>query len=263
MQTRQKEINTKELTFYSQKAIGIATFIGGPIAAGYLIRENYKALDQTEKGNKALIISIVAMITVLALIFSIPEHIIEKIPKVVIPAIYTGAIYLIVEKIFGAIFKQHEENEYAFFSRWRAAGIGFISLLVLVVCLFGYDYATTDFEMQDSYNTKIDQFVKNENESLAFYSHMDTESSFSLILELNDKVIPAWKENIVLIKEANTIEGLPDDLVVQNKKLIRYAELRLEAFELFKKSLSEDTNKYDAQLTALHDQIDEQLKLLN
>ena len=129
MQTRQKEINTKDIIFYSQKAIGIATFIGGPLAAGYLIRENYKVLDQTEKGNNALIISIIATIALFVLIFSIPENIIEKVPKVIIPAIYTGAIVFWVEQTFGAIFKQHEEHKYNFFSRWRAAGIGFISLL--------------------------------------------------------------------------------------------------------------------------------------
>lgn len=263
MQTRQKEINTKDITFYSQKAIGIATFIGGPIAAGYLIRENYKALDETEKGNNILIISIIATIALFALIFSIPEHIIDKIPKVIIPAIYTSTIVFWVEQTFGATFKQHEENKYTFFSRWRAAGIGAVSLLILGIGIFGYIYVSTDAEAENLYYAKMEKFGKNEEESLAFYSLLSTESNFSLILELNDNVIPKWKENIEIIKETSVIENLPNELVAQNEKLLRYCELRLEAFETFKKALSEDGNTYDTELSFLHAQIDEQLKLLN
>jgi hypothetical protein len=263
MQTRQKEINTKDLTFYSQKAIGIATFIGGPLAAGYLIRENYKVLDQTEKGNNALIISIVATIALFALIFSIPEHIIEKIPKVVIPAVYIGAIVFWVGQTFGGLFKQHEENQYAFFSRWRAAGIGAISLLIMCVGIFGFIYFSTDYEAENLYFDKIEKFAKNEEESLVFYTHLNTESNFSLILELNDKVIPKWKENIEIIQQTDTITNLPTEFIEQNKNLLRYSELRLKAFETFKKALSEDSNSYDSELSFLHAQIDEQLKLLN
>ena len=263
MQTRQQETNTKDLTFYSQKAIGIATFIGGPLAAGYLIRENYKALHETEKGNKALIISIVATIALFALIFSIPEQVIEKIPKVIIPAIYTGMIVFWVEQTFGALFKQHEEHKYAFFSRWRAAGIGAISLLILAAGLFGFIYLSTDSEAEDLYNTKIEQFSKNEQESLLFYDLLQTENNFSLILELNNKVIPKWKENIEIIKQTDTISNLPSVFIEQNKKLLRYAELRLEVFELFKKTINEDTDKYTVRLEFLHAEIDKQLELLN
>ena len=42
----EKENDTKDLKFYSQKAIGIATFIGGSLAAGYLVRENYLSLNK-------------------------------------------------------------------------------------------------------------------------------------------------------------------------------------------------------------------------
>lgn len=263
MQTRQQEINTKDLTFYSHKAIGIATFIGGPLAAGYLIRENYKALHETEKGNKALIISIVVTIALFALVFSIPEQMIEKIPKVIIPAIYTGITIFWVEQTFGELFKQHEEHKYAFFSRWRAAGIGVISLLILGIGLFAVIYVATDSEADDLYYTKIEQFAKNEQESLVFYSHLETESNFSLILELNDKVIPKWKENIEIIKQTDTITNLSSELLEQNKKLMRYCELRLEAFELLKKAISEDSGKYSAQISVIHSQIDAQLELLN
>lgn len=259
----QKEINTENSTFYTKRAIGIATFIGGPIAAGYLIRENYIQLQETQKGNNILIISIVATIALFVLIFSIPESIIDKVPNVILPAIYTGATIAWVEHTFGSLFKQHEENKYSFYSIWRAVGIGVVSFLILGISLFGFIYLSTDMEAENAYAAKMEQFSKNEQESLAFYNHVETESSFGLILELNKKAIPAWKENIEIIKQADKIANLPADLLEQNKKLLRYSELRLEAFELLKKAISENTNTYDSQLEFLHKQIEKELEIIN
>ena len=99
---------TKKL--FSQRAIAIATYFGGPAAAGYLVKKNYESHDQSEKGKKAFIIGIISTLLIFAGIFSIPEHIIDKIPNAVIPAIYTGIIYLIVEKIQGQWLKEHKES---------------------------------------------------------------------------------------------------------------------------------------------------------
>jgi uncharacterized membrane protein AbrB (regulator of aidB expression) len=84
--------------FYSQKAISIATFFGGPLAAGYLIKKNYQAMNQPDLANKATIIGIISTIILFAGIFSIPEHIIDKIPNALFPLIYTLIISLILEK---------------------------------------------------------------------------------------------------------------------------------------------------------------------
>ncbi|MCZ4320240.1 hypothetical protein O4H26_14700 [Aequorivita viscosa] len=40
----QSKNDTTEIKLYSTIAISIATFFGGPLAAGYLIGENFKAL---------------------------------------------------------------------------------------------------------------------------------------------------------------------------------------------------------------------------
>ena len=36
----------KDLKLYSHRAIGGATFLGGPLAAGYMIGENFKVLNK-------------------------------------------------------------------------------------------------------------------------------------------------------------------------------------------------------------------------
>jgi len=255
----EQENNSKDLKFYSQKAIGIATFIGGPLAAGYLIRENYLSLGKPDEGKKSLIIGIISTI----LIFMLPESIIDKVPNQILPAIYTGIIYGIVEKIHGTILNQHKENGNEFYSGWKASGIGLISLIILSIGIFGYVYFSPDGQEYEKYNAEIAEFTKNETESLVFYEHINTETSNSLIQELDNVTIPKWKENIEIIKQSNNIENLPSELLEQNILLLKYSELRLKAFELLKKAISEDTEKYSQELKQIHLEIDKQLEKLN
>ena len=254
---------TKNLKFYSQKAIGIATFIGGPLAAGYLIRENYLSLDKPDEGKKSLIIGIVSTVLLFTGIFMIPESIMDKVPNQILPAIYTGIIYLIVEKIHGTILNQHKENGNEFHSGWKAAGMGFISLIILSIGIFGYAFLSPNGVEYEKYDIEIAKFSKNETATLVFYDHINTETSNSLIQELNNKTIPKWKENIEILKKSNDIENLPSELLEQNRLLLKYSELRLKAFELFKKAISEDTEIYSQELEKIHSEIDKQLEKLN
>ncbi|SFW47796.1 hypothetical protein [Cellulophaga fucicola] len=259
----EKEDDTKDLRFYSQKSIATATFIGGPLAAGYLIRENYLSLNKPDEGKKSLLIGFVATVLLFTGIFMIPEAIIEKVPSYVIPAIYTAIIYLIVEKIHGKILNKHKENENNFYSGWRAAGVGFVSLIVLLIGIFGYAYLSVGGDEFEKYDAEIAKFSKNETESLIFFEHYDTETDNSLLQELENSTIPKWEENIEIIKNSNTIENLPSELLEQNKILLKYSELRLKAFELYKKAIKEDTTIYEQQLEQIHLKINEQIEKLN
>jgi hypothetical protein len=262
-QELKKENNTKDIKLYSSKAISGATFLGGPLAAGYLIGENFKALDKPNDGRNSLIIGIISTIILFGGIFMIPENLIDKIPQQLIPIAYTGIIWGIVEWKQGDILKSHKENGNSFFSGWRAAGIGFISLLILSIGIFGYIFLSTDNELYEKYDAEIAKFSKNETETLAFYNNLNTKSNFSLLKELDKKIIPKWKENIKIINETSQYQNLPSELIDQNEVLLKYSELRLQAFELFRKAIVEDTDIYSEQLEQIHIQIDKELEKLN
>jgi hypothetical protein len=254
---------TGNIKLYSTKAIGVATFLGGPLAAGYLIGENFKALNKPKDGRTSLIIGIVTTIILFTGLFMIPEKIIESIPKQLIPMIYTGVIWGIVEWRQGDLLKLHKEFGNSFISGWRAAGIGFLSLIIISIGLLGYVYFGIDNGIYEQYDTELSVFTKNEEETLVFYDHIYTKSNYSLIKELENTSIPKWKENIEIIRKANNMENLPPELIQQNELLLKYAELRLEAFELFKKAIEEDTDKYESDLERIHMEIEEQLVKLN
>ena len=207
--------------FYSQKAISIATYFGGPLAAGYLVKKNYETLEQPDNARKSLIIGIVSTILIFAGIFSIPEGIIDKIPNALIPLIYTGIIYLVVERFQGESLKNHKESGGEFHSGWKAAGVGAIAMLILaagiaLTAFIAGDFSNTqpDFDVA-TYDKDVAKFVDNENKSLAVFNVIETQTPDYLIKEFSNGIV-LWKENKEIVERLNSIENLPIKLKEQN-----------------------------------------------
>lgn len=249
--------------FYTKKAIGIATFIGGPAAAGYLIGVNFRNLNETSKGLTALVLGIVFTLFLLSLGFILPEPVLDKFPSAFLPMIYTGLIYIIVDNTQGKALKEHEEKGNEFFSAWRAAGIGLVSLMLILLLIFGYIFLYDNTDVYSEYDAKMAVFQSNEVESLKFYDHITTSSRLSLIQELDNSVLPKWGENLQIIEELNKLDGLPQELQHQNKLLAEYSLLRIETFKVFRKAIEEDTEQYHNELDEQHRKIDRVLEELN
>ena len=256
-----RAINQQKL--YSVKAIGGATFLGGPLGAGYMISENFKALHAPEKARTALILAIIFTLVLFGGLFIIPEYIIDRVPKQLIPIAYTAIIYGIVEWKQGDALKLHQENDAPFYSGWRAAGIGLISLAVLFLGIFAYVLIESNNPAYDIYDTKIEVFSNNESQSLAFYEGIESKNDATIIQELNTLVIPKWEENVAIVENLISLEGLPSEIQDQNKALLEYSELRLQNFILIKKTILEDTDKYEAELNTLNNKIETVLDVLN
>jgi len=248
--------------FYSQTAITIATYFGGTLAAGYLVKKNYDTLEQPENGKKALIIGVVSTIFLFIGIFSIPEPIIDKIPNALIPLIYTGIIYWIVEKLHGEILKSHKESGGEFYSGWKAAGIGAIAMVILTAGIFlslmiSGDLFNTQLNLDsETYDREISKFVDNETNALSVFNVIETQTPEYLINELN-KGLVLWKENQTIVARLNEMENLPKELLDQNTKLLKYCELRINQHELFIKAITEDNDRYRSELEQIALKIDQ------
>jgi len=239
----------ENLKLYSQKAIAIATYLGSPLAAGILIRQNCINLGRERQGLNALMIGIISTILMFIGIFAIPEYIIDKVPNALIPLIYTVIIYIIVERIQGEDLKNHKKNQGEFYSSWKAAGIGGISAVILTAGIFAYVYAVEDdidFDVQ-TYDQEIEKFIENESQALKFFNEIETANEGYLLLELT-KGIGIWKENTAIVDRINTIENLPIELFEQNVNLKKYCTYRIEQYELFMKAIIENTDKYNLEL---------------
>ncbi|MDX5396485.1 MAG: hypothetical protein LPK21_09820 [Hymenobacteraceae bacterium] len=248
--------------FYSQRAIAIATYFGGPLAAGVLIRQNFINLGNAEYGKRALIVGIVSTVLLFAGIFSIPDHIIEKVPNFLIPAIYTFLIYLVVERLQGPLLKSHKQANGSFYSGWKAAGVGSICMVVLLGVIFGYAFMAPDDFDTAKYDNGIAEFQKNEEKALTLYAMLeaaDTEQTSAFIQETG---IPAWQQNIKLLQELDNIEGLYQEYKDQNQVLREYCQLRIEAYQLIGKALQENSTVYEQQIEAIDQRIDKVLEKL-
>lgn len=263
MELVQEQNKTKGLKFYSQRAIGIATFFGGPLAACYLVRENYLVLNKPDEAKKALLYGLLATVAVLGFILLTPEDVMEKIPNQIFPLIYTAVIYYVVESTQGETLKLHEKFGNEFISGWKAALVGFIAMLIFLSVIFGYAFLFDKDENLELYDAKMEVFSKNETESLEFYKYISIEDKGKLINRLDNEVIPKWNQNIEIVKQVMTIKEMPTEVVEQNKILLEYSELRLEAFKILKKAISEETNIYDKELDVIHSKMDQKLKKLN
>ena len=256
-----QEVNQKEtVELYSQRAISIATYVGEPLAAGILARQNFINLGKEQLGKNALIIGIISTVLLFAVIFSVPEEIITKVPKALIPLIYTGLIYLIIEKYQGTELKAHKENKKPFYSAWKATGIGVVCMLILLGGIFGYAFLSPDDFDAKTFNNGIAEFKRNEEKALQLFSIIEYSSSDKVINHIDIVGIPAWEQNLKLLNELDNIEGLYDQFKKQNEILRQYSNLRIETFELIKKTVLENTDKYDERIGELNQQIEEILK---
>jgi len=253
--------------FYSQRAITIATYFGGPLAAGYLVKKNYEILEQPNNARKSLIIGIVSTILIFAGIFSIPEDIIDKIPNALIPLIYTGIIYLIVERVQGENLTNHKESGGEFYSGWKAAGVGAITMLILAAVIALTAFIAKDFSSIQSnfdaasYDKGVAKFVDNENKSIAVFNVIETQTPAYLIKEFIKGII-MWEENKEIVEDLNSIENLPEKLKDLNSLLFKYCEFRIQHSEIIIKALSEDTDKYVSEIERIGFEINKILEEL-
>jgi len=258
VETIAAQLSFREGTFklYSQKAIALATYFGGPLAAGILIRRNSLNLGNEKQGRTALIAGIVGTILVFWGIFQIPEPIIDKIPNPLIPAIYTGIVYWIVEKLHGDILKKHKAEKNGFYSNWKAAGIGLACLAIIVAALLPFVLS----DARNPYDAGLGKFTKNEHEALKLYEMQNRNSKYEIVSFINNTGIPKWKENIGILNEMSGIKNISDRFKKQNALLLEYSKLRIESYELISKAVQNETSEYDSEINRITSRIDEILK---
>ncbi|MFC0515899.1 hypothetical protein ACFFGT_16875 [Mucilaginibacter angelicae] len=119
---------------YTINSIRIATFLCGPLAAGYLVSQNYKAFDQREKVTITWIISAGALIAIVVLAAFTSS--IERFPKVVFPLAYAWGTFLLVQKFQGEQMREHFAAGGKTFTIWRALLAGLICLVVTLAVIF-------------------------------------------------------------------------------------------------------------------------------
>lgn len=128
-QTTDTQTSTEKI--YKDRAIWVGTFLGGPLAAGYLIAENFKVFNEFDNAKKTWMYAILTTIVVFGGIFLIPDTV--KIPNQVIPLIYTAIAYYLVQHFQGQKINAHIDAGGQLHSWWRTIGVGIIALAITII----------------------------------------------------------------------------------------------------------------------------------
>ncbi|MFO7722578.1 MAG: hypothetical protein R6V49_05065 [Bacteroidales bacterium] len=257
-------IEKPEYKLYTLKAITIATFFGGPLAAGILFRHNLAALDRKKAALNALFTGIMVTIALYLLIFSLPEHIMDAVPGYLLPALYTPLIFWIASRMMKDKLDEHTSNQGLFFSAWRAAGIGLICLVVIAAGLVGYAYVDENPKGFDeaAYMEKVSFFTSNEQEALQPYMLLEIAGDDVIIQEFR-LGLALWEENRMVVEQMSAMKNLPGRYRDLNKQLMEYVELRVEHYSLIIKALEKNTDQYDQKLNDLDIRIEKLIKKLS
>jgi len=124
-----------EVPLYSVPNIALASFLGGPLAAGWLVSVNYRRMNEPRAARNALIQGGIATLALVGLMIGLPPSWVEQVPGVTVPLIYTGLIWMLADRLQGRALAAHFARGGLRHSLWRAVGISLVAALPVAVIL--------------------------------------------------------------------------------------------------------------------------------
>jgi hypothetical protein len=119
---------------YNERAILIATFVGGPLAGGFLLAENFNRLNQSANAGKTWIATAAALLFLFGSLF-IPA--LDNIPGIVYSFAFCFTAHSIAKKYQGSQIMLHQTNGGQLFSTWRTVGLGLLAMLAMIAVIVG------------------------------------------------------------------------------------------------------------------------------
>lgn len=123
---------------YTPKMIRVATFLGGPLIAGYLIAENYNIFDDSRKEKMTWVYTVGFLMVLVAVIIFIPFG--NNSPKYIIPLLYSWACYSLVQYLQGRSIDGHIKAGGVAHGWGRVILISLIGAVVTAAILIGVLY---------------------------------------------------------------------------------------------------------------------------
>lgn len=123
---------TDGVRLYSPQHVVLASFIGTPLAGGWLLAQNFGKLGDKSAQWKALLGSAAASVLLMVISSWLPG----SFPRLLLPAAYCWGMYALARGLQGEAFRRHVHVGGAVHSGWRAAGVGCVGMLAVLVAVF-------------------------------------------------------------------------------------------------------------------------------
>ncbi|WP_412061669.1 hypothetical protein [Rubrivirga sp. IMCC45206] len=127
-----------DLALYASTGVMVATFVGGPIAGGYLLAHNFRVLGQEEEARRTLYGTLAALIAGFGALALLPDAVLEmRWTSAVLPAVWTAGAAAVFDGYQKEPVGAHVEAGGRKGSGWRMAGaiLGGIAVTLVVGAL--------------------------------------------------------------------------------------------------------------------------------
>ena len=120
------------LRLFSPGQIAWATFLGSPLAGCVLLSMNYRRNSNSSAAKKTLAAGAAVTVVLMIVAFLLPD----AVPSSALPIGCVFAMHQIAKSLQGDIIEKHLLSGRTKASGWLATGIGFLSVVVILACLF-------------------------------------------------------------------------------------------------------------------------------
>lgn len=128
---------------FKERAISVGTFLGGPLVAGYMFAENFKALGDNKKANRSWLIAIGATLLIIIISFLIPAN--SKFPSQIIPIAYTLGAIGIFKAYLSTSVNQYLTDGGQTYGWGRVIVISLIGLAIILGLFFAILYQASPY----------------------------------------------------------------------------------------------------------------------
>nr|WP_294946065.1 hypothetical protein [uncultured Mucilaginibacter sp.] len=99
------DVTIIDAKIYSVNQIRLATFLGGPLVAGYLAAINFRAFNEYYEARNGWMLAIAFSVIIFAAVFLLPETI--HMPNWIIPLAYAWLTSILIARYQGRQIREH------------------------------------------------------------------------------------------------------------------------------------------------------------
>jgi hypothetical protein len=175
---------------YSKNQIDIATFIGGPLIAGYLLSQNFKTFGEKEAAKKSTIFSILGLLLLISAFVLLPESITSKIPN-----IFVAVIPIVIASLVVRIYQSKKIEEYLKSGYKTASSLGvfgesLLSLIITLILYIAIIQITTSLNVKYAYGNYLKNYCNssyNEKNIRRDKTYVPEDASCFVYTQLKEK----------------------------------------------------------------------------
>lgn len=253
---QEAEYYDPDLKFHSQWSIAVAAFIGGPLAASFLIMRNFLNLGKTIAGWLTLTLGIFTEAALYFLIPQVPASYFENVPMLFVLLIDTLIILMIVKATMGGDLAQHREYEGRFYSVWNAIGIGIVCAIISSLIYMNVPHQQTT--ANKLYDEQMVIFKEKEKKAMRLFTLIEQQELELIPGFVEYTAIPNWEDNLHILEVLDAASAdLPQAEFKGIPALQSYSLLRIQEAEIYRKAAQGNWQEHQADIDMITAAIEE------